>query len=340
MPNPKNHDEVSAEVEKRGYELQNEYINSKTKLEIWCPTCEEVFYVTWNNFNRGVGCGKCAVKERGVRMRHTIESVTEEFAKHGWKVLPDQEYYGNKTKLNVICNRKHLTTKTYTDFQQRKGCWECKSEDAAIRYRLPDEKAHAVATAAHLTLLSTDYKNVKDLSIFECNKCKFHFETTLDSVKSKKTGCPKCKTSEGERLVMTYLEKLNIVFDHEKKFADCKSIRPLPFDFYFVIDDTPMIIEIDGIQHFNLVPFFGENSLARNLKIDTFKSLYCYNNCISILRIAYTDLDSINTLVDDFIHKTLNSKIGQYYSNINMYNKLISSINMASVNQWKKNTKN
>ena len=138
---------------------------------------------------------------------------------------------------------------------------------------------------------------------------------------------------------MTYLEKLNIVFDHEKKFADCKSIRPLPFDFYFVIDDTPMIIEIDGIQHFNLVPFFGENSLARNLKIDTFKSLYCYNNCISILRIAYTDLDSINTLVDDFIHKTLNSKIGQYYSNINMYNKLISSINMASVNQWKKNTK-
>jgi len=98
-------------------------------------------------------------------------------------------------------------------------------------------------------------------------------------------------------------------------------------------DGVEMAVEIDGIQHFQEVEMFGgAAALTRQRRIDIKKSLYCYDMGIPLLRIAYTDLDRLEELMDEFIsYYRYNVPRGcLMYSNDNLYADLISGINKAS----------
>jgi len=334
MPQKFTEEFVNAEVINRGYVLLTQYFNSSTKMTLRCA-CENEFQVSWNNFNgRQSGCPDCSTVKRANGRTNPYEVVEQAFVDRDWQILSPEKYKNNSSKLDVMCDKGHETTKTYSDFQQGKGCWVCKSNDASERYRLPVKKAHAIAKKARLRLLSEDYTNMRVDVLFECIECNFQFTTWLDSVKSKGTGCPRCKCSQGERFLMNYFEKHEIGNKREKKFKDCKDIRPLPFDAYFVLDDIERVIEIDGIQHFKPVGMFGgDDALDRNYRIDTKKSLYCYNNGMSLLRISYLDLENLDDIMDDFISQS-KKKTTMYYSNTEDYSKLITLIDDASKKQW------
>ena len=91
-----------------------------------------------------------------------------------------------------------------------------------------------------------------------------------------------------------------IEFETEKTFEDCRSKKPLPFDFYLpVAFNKPVIIELDGEHHRITDP----NSLYYSKTIqkhDKIKNDYCFSNGIELIR--------INHIVD--IEPTLNERIG------------------------------
>jgi predicted Zn-ribbon and HTH transcriptional regulator len=281
-------------------------------MDIWCFTCEKLFHSIWNNFRRGHGCHRCASRERGVRRRLDIDTVSREFKAKGWKILSPEKFKGNSSKLNVMCPKGHTTTKTYSDFQQGKGCWECKSENASKRYRISEEDANKIAETARMKILKHSYKNVKTKIPLECLDCGFQFENTLDSLKWKKVGCPKCKCSYGERQLLNYFEsRPEFAYEREYKFLDCpedelegcKEERYLPFDMWIEPEDgLEMIIEIDGIQHFEPVGMFGgQEAFERQRRVDIKKSIYCYEYGIPLLRISYNDVDNIEEILEHFI---------------------------------------
>jgi len=327
-------DDVESAFSERGFELRSTYVNCKTKMDVWCFNCNNLFQSTWSNFKTGHGCRNCANILNGHSKRKSVNEIACYFEDKGWTLLYPEQYKNNSSKLDVICDKNHETTKTYSDFKQGKGCIECKKISMSMLHRLPIKKAHAIAKKARLRLLTEDYINMKVDVLFECIECNFQFETCLDSIHSKGTGCPRCKCSQGERFLMNYFEKHEIGNKREKKFKDCKDIRPLPFDAYFVLDDIERVIEIDGIQHFKPVGMFGgEEALDRNYRIDTKKSLYCYNNGMSLLRISYLDLENLDDIMDDFISQS-KEKTSMYYSNTEDYSKLITLIDDASKKQW------
>ena len=98
-------------------------------------------------------------------------------------------------------------------------------------------------------------------------------------------GCM-CK-SKGEMYVEEILHKLNIEFERQKRFDDCKSKRTLPFDFY--IPKFNVCIEQDGEQHFKSIEHWGgeERFLERQLN-DQIKNDFCKDNNIKLVRIPYT----------------------------------------------------
>ena len=99
-------------------------------------------------------------------------------------------------------------------------------------------------------------------------------------------GCPKCKSSHGEKKVEKWLEEHNIEYNRQKIFNDCRDIKPLPFDFY--LPKLNLCIEYDGEQHFKPSKFFGgEKAFKVRQKHDQIKNEYCKNNGISLLRIPY-----------------------------------------------------
>lgn len=108
--------------------------------------------------------------------------------------------------------------------------------------------------------------------------------------------CPKCRKlcSRYENLVCDYLKSLQIHFEYQYKFQDCKNKRPLPFDFY--LPDYNICIEVDGEQHFEGFNFdkikvgkWARFSFSERKRLDNIKTSYCEKNNIKLLRISYKE---------------------------------------------------
>lgn len=105
-----------------------------------------------------------------------------------------------------------------------------------------------------------------------------------------------CLISKGEQKIMQILQENNIPFEKQKTFNTClfpDTKAYAKFDFY--LPDFNILIEYDGIQHYQ--ENFGWNtqqSFKQLQSRDLFKSEWCKNNNILLIRIPYFDFDKIN----------------------------------------------
>jgi len=92
-----------------------------------------------------------------------------------------------------------------------------------------------------------------------------------------------------EQKIETLLKKKGLRYEKEKTFEDCRNKQGnlLFFDFYVPYFD--IIIEFDGIHHFQ--PIF--NNLEQIQEHDKIKTKYCKGNNIYLLRISYKNFDNI-----------------------------------------------
>jgi hypothetical protein len=142
-----------------------------------------------------------------------------------------------------------------------------------------------------------------------CHKHGLFFQTPNKHLVGR--GCPECKESEGEIEIKRYLNKHHVEFFAEKRFSDCRDIKPLSFDFYLPHFNT--VIEFDGIQHFYPTAFSYKVSKAKikeNFdkvkKHDKLKEDYCNKKDICLIRISYKDFRNIKPIID----RTLSKKKG------------------------------
>ena len=110
-------------------------------------------------------------------------------------------------------------------------------------------------------------------------------------------GCPTCTESSGERDVRVYLENNNITYIPQKRFIGCKSKNTLPFDFY--VPKHNLLIEYNGIQHYEPVEVFGgDEGLLGTQKRDKIKEGYAKTNSIPLLVIKYDE--DVNEKLDNY----------------------------------------
>lgn len=124
------------------------------------------------------------------------------------------------------------------------------------------------------------------------------FGKYLDNGHISSCGCLK---SLGEHKIQQILNNLNIKFETQKTFEECRfpdTNALARFDFY--LNEYNILIEYDGEQH-----FISKNSGWSNdvqLKYiqshDAYKNNWCYENNIKLIRIPYSDFDNIN---EDYI---------------------------------------
>lgn len=122
-----------------------------------------------------------------------------------------------------------------------------------------------------------------------------HYHEILSSNFGKTLTCPLCSAGEssGERKVRVALEGLNIKYEQQYSFPECKRINLLKFDFY--LPDYGCCIEYDGEQHFEPKEYFGgAEAFEVRKERDGIKDDFCYSNNIKLIRIPYWDFDKIN----------------------------------------------
>jgi hypothetical protein len=335
MPKALTYEQVRDYIASFGEELVNtSYSSDKVDLDIKCGKCGFVYQVTYNNFKHQESrCSKCAKESRAEKRRHALEDVRQIVTSRG-DVLMSTTYANNRTALSIKCGRcKSLFVKTLSDYNRSNNarrCDICSRARMRAAYKLHTDRAIEICDKARLRLL-TGYKNMHDTEVvFQCIDCDHKFCTSLDSIKFKNTGCPKCKASAAENGVMNYLEQLTSVgkivsWSKEYKFVDCRDKRPLPFDFAVFISGRsgPCLIECDGIQHFKPTMFHAagdaDEYLKRTIEHDEIKDFYCAMREIPLLRIAYTDTRWITDLIDSSLARLDDSDFSIMYSNYSLY---------------------
>lgn len=127
----------------------------------------------------------------------------------------------------------------------------------------------------------------------------------IDSRTVKKSACPVCNESKGETTIAHFLEEHNIPFKRQHRFRSCKDINPLPFDFVINTNESTKIIEYQGRQHYEPVPFSRKIDTAAALELlkkhDEIKKKWCDKMDIQLLQIPYWELANIPKIVHDFI---------------------------------------
>ena len=279
---------------------KTKYINSNTRVKIFCKKCKKYFKQLPSVHLSGRGCPVCA---RQI-IKQKLLSTTEEFIKkacrqHGDKYNYDQIIYkGCKIKIKIFCKKcKKYFEQTPSDHVQGYGCPYCAKQRRIKKQTSTVEEFIKKARKQHndkYDYSQVNYINSNTCVKIFCKKCKKYFEQ-IPYNHLKGLGCPFCKQSKGEIFIHDWLNLHDINFISQKRFKDCKDRKPLPFDFY--LPDHNTCIEFQGEQHYNSIFFDivykskikGVEKFKRLKNHDKIKKQYCKNKKIKLLEIKYND---------------------------------------------------
>lgn len=223
---------------------------------------------------------------------------------HGERYDYSKSFYRDSSiKIEIICKTHGSFLQLVHSHLAGHGCRECSSEQCSVDNASTFEKFVEKAKLKHGDFYDYprfDYKNShKKISII----CPEHgeFKQTI-YIHTQGSGCPNCKKSKGELSIRNWLTSKNINFEEQRRFAECRHKRELPFDFY--LPEKNLCIEYDGIQHFRPYSWTSKesdvimnNNFSELQLKDSIKTEYCQENNIKLIRIKYTELKKIDRIL-------------------------------------------
>lgn len=250
-----------------------------------------------------VACPSCA----GMKKHDKITFIKKAVKIHGdYYDYSKVEYKNNKLPIIVICKKcKHeFNVRPDAHFNGR-GCSKCSYERSSIKRLGTKEKFIELSKRFHGDRYDYDNSIYEGLHKKIKINCIEHGEFyQLGSNHISGAGCPKCVSSKGESYIIKYLTENNINYEIEKTFSDC--INPITnkklfFDFY--LPDHNLIIEYDGMQHYVINKFYGDEKNYIDTKYrDLIKTKYCMLNNIFLIRIIYLDDNNMNLILKTLLN--------------------------------------
>ena len=107
--------------------------------------------------------------------------------------------------------------------------------------------------------------------------------------------------SHYEEKIVTLLKRGKIKFEREKRFSDLRNGR-FRFDFYVYAQGGPVIVEVQGEQHYQFVSRFykSRKDFMAARERDRRKISYCLANQIPIYIIPYWEIENLTCAADLF----------------------------------------
>jgi hypothetical protein len=269
-------------ADRKGQCLSESYQNIMTHLHWRCE-----FGHTWSAAmsdvkNKGTWCPECA----RIRKLLTIEDAHEIARQCGGQCL-SAIYVNNCNPLKWRCQIGHEWDASLSNVKNH-GSW-CPKCSGNVRLTIED--IHEIAKQRRGQCLSQTYEN-SDAQLRW--KCEFghEWDACLNNVKYNGTWCPICRASHGERTIHDWLIRNKIDFIPQHSFSGSRR----EYDFY--IPSSGWLIEFDGVQHFEDVPFFAQHtSFIERQQADREKTRAAIDNGLCLLRIHHEDADRIPELL-------------------------------------------
>lgn len=260
-----------------------EYINSKTRVCIVCPTHGEFWQKPYNHLN-GQGCGKCRYEMLSSKYRKTTRQWIEEAKK-----VHDNKYDYSKVVYKTCQDKVCIICPTHGEFWQEalshiqgQGCPYCNgnAKKTTEKFIQDAKKVHG----DKYDYSKVVYVNNKTKVCIICHKKDDNgvehgefWQTPHKHLIGR--GCSRCNESNLETAMSLFLERNGIEFEEQKKFD---WLGKMTLDFY--LPKHNIAIECQGGQHFIPVEHFGgENGLKEITQRDKKKKQLCEEHGIKLL---------------------------------------------------------
>lgn len=287
MVKRKTHEEFILEISpilKEGYEVLSKYTKSSATISVRHIACSNIWNITPNNLKRGRRCPQCSNRSSLEKEKRKVDSFTK------GAVTLIGVYEAHDATTDFLCNVHKLKFKSATSsvLRGRVSCDLCKKENRSASQRKTKAQFLKDLHSKHGDNITCtgEYVNTHTKTSFLCARCETNFQSEPNSV-IRISGCPHCSSSKGEDFIGKHLTAINVAFEKQKKYSDCRDYRPLPYDFFLPLEN--ILIEYDGAQHFKPVAFFGGIDGYRDrVRKDAIKTSYAYEKGITLIRIPYT----------------------------------------------------
>lgn len=240
-----------------------------------------------------------------------IEYVKKEGYKYGVEIV-DTEYISSATPLKFIClKHRNIGVQERSWAEIRVDKFPCKYCHSEFLAHCDDEPTANAKERFELTApkfknqfieIIGEYKGCKDKIECKCLRCGKHFYLRPEHIKGG-VGHSGCHKPLGEERLEKYLEEHNINYIWQYHFGDCiRRGRDMPFDFY--LPDLNIAIEYDGAQHYRPVSWFGgEEAFSEQKLRDKFKTDYCIEHNVKLIRIPYTEYNNMEEFLNNCFNK-------------------------------------
>jgi very-short-patch-repair endonuclease len=313
--NPKS---IYWDYSKNGNEIPRNVFNSSGK-KYWfhCNICYHSFEITLSHINEGKWCSFCngnnlcekdtceycfqksfASNEKSncwiSEMNEGLipRQVCKMSGKKCWFQCDNCPHKFNKVLSDVSGGHwcKYCCLGSY-DFCEIENCKHCFQKSFASHPRSKNWSNKNTISPNEITIYT------KHPYWFDCDDCKNPFYAIIGNITRLNSWCPVCKNKTEKKLNNTLL-KYYSTLKHSFRTDWCKNKTYLPYDF--CIPEFKIIIELDGLQHFQQVMKW--KSPEEQFKTDLYKQECANNNGFSTIRLLQKDVwddknDWLNKLV-------------------------------------------
>jgi predicted RNA-binding Zn-ribbon protein involved in translation (DUF1610 family) len=277
------------------------YTQNKEKINVTCPI-HGPFITSPNRILKHSGCPRCGHEKISRLLSLSQEKFIERVTKtHNGKYDYSLTVYKKKNNsIKIICPVHGIFNQQAGNHLTGEGCKKCAVENEGLRKRKIIE-ATIISQFQKKHGNRYDYQkivyqgNLKKVEIV-CEKHGSFWQAPANHRKG--SGCPVCRQSKGEEVILKWLKENNIEYTAQKKFKDCRDKRPLPFDFYLKVFN--ICIEYDGELHFKRYEnsFKGTYKLITTNKHDEIKTMFCKEKNINLIRIPYWEKNNIEQILE------------------------------------------
>ena len=284
-------------------ELLEDIVNGNTKIKYRCKECGTVQdRIAYRLLKSKFGCRKCGSNN----MKRTTQSFKDEMKEINSNITIIGEYVNARTPILCKCNLDGTEWTSVPEVLTQGGvcCPKCRYEKASQTKTKTNEQFLIDLAKINPYIIPIDeYTDSYTKLKVKCKDCGTEWQAMPGKLLSNR-GCPRCRITQGERVIRRYLDEHNINYELNKTFTDLRGNKGGVISYDFYIPTYKLLIEFQGEQHYNPVTFGGisaeqaEQRYNNQVEHDKLKQEYATANQFNLLVIPYWDYKNIKEILD------------------------------------------
>lgn len=265
-----------------------DYKTMKEPMTVKCNFCHKIFSVkrAENFFRRKIGCNDCHdTKEWIIQKQKFLEWLKNH---KEFELIDDLNLIHNsqshiKCKC-TLCGRIQEGKNVYDYYANKKCYCQSKGVKKPVDQLKKDFK--------DICIFLEEYKNTDTPILLKSLSCGHEFKSAPKDMLRRPYLCPICNSSHGEKKILIWLENNHFCYYRQYKIENFK------VDFF--LPDKNIIIEFNGLQHYQPVAHFGgQEKFIQQKERDNFIRKYCQINLINLIEISYMEYDKIEEILEE-----------------------------------------